>query len=145
MINNLETEIFYNVSEVNEFYKLHQISDFQNLTKEKIQVLDKTAAYWRNTFLKKAKTMKELIAITTSRFIYNPEAFALADNREAIYFFIKVVDPTYECLMISETITDNAELFNYFKKNWGFYDTQLIQYEKMLMDYLKTLKNTQHR
>ena len=108
------------------------------LSKKRIAALDKIVASWENYFapLENYKYKMHAVAekLTTSS-----RSMGLLNATEMKYFYIKIVDPEFLFLQMSEIAKDQEELKQLCLVKFRIYDSYIIHIEKQINSLLFAL------
>ena len=117
---------------INLFYSSLNYNYFEGLTTERIKEIDVLAQNLKSNFFEETLSLFEKAYIASSKLTKQFTKYGLRTSDEALYFFIRLIDPSMQILEAYESISNVKELRLVCIENFGYYDRSLIMYEKEL-------------
>lgn len=122
-------QIGYSPRKINRFYSSLRLNEFGNISekrkKEIIELVEKNRIYFKIDTTNKAS----LATSAATKLHDNLDMYKLKSPAEAAYFYMMMVDPTFEFLKAYQTIKDKIELKHFCYMNFGYFDNMLIYLE----------------
>ncbi len=132
----------YNKEAVNKLYRSLKFSKFVNLSKERMLEIDNLAIAWAESLRNHLVNTPSIMSTIANQLIASRPKFNLASDDEVLYFYVKVVDPKFKFLELSQIAQDKKELINLVIRQFGIYDNVIIYLEENLDRRLQELEQT---
>ena len=129
--------IYFNRQAIIKFYTSIGFTNFNNLEEERIVAIDDIAL--RSSFFMAYDTITlgSLMTRCAEKLTTSSRNFGLLNGDEAIYFYIKIVDPDFLFLEAYESANKKEEIKPLCLQNFKIYDPTLIYFEKIFQRKFK--------
>ncbi len=134
----------YSKEIINKLYCSLKFNKFTNISKERMAEIDILATSWRESLRNHFVNTPSVMTNIANQLIASRQKFNLANDDEALYFYVKVVDPKFKFLELSQIAKDKKELATLQIKQFGIYDNVIVYIEENLDRRLQELEQTQN-
>ena len=123
---------YFNKETIIRFYKFIRDVNFESLSDDDFERLDKAVEYWRYFFTNGTTGLLPAMSLTAERMITSNGRHEAKTWEEKAYFYIKTIDPNFMFLEAYESGNTIDEIKQLCYLNFHLYDSFLISLEKKL-------------
>ncbi len=129
--------VYFNKQTIFKFYNTLGFTNFGNLSEERITEIDEIVARYSFLMSYGTKSLGSLMTRCAEKLTTSRRNFGILNGDEAIYFYIKTVDPDFLFLEAYETANKKEQIKPLCLENFGIYDSVLIYFEKLFQKRFK--------
>ena len=122
--------VMHNPSAIRNFYRSIKYSHFLNLTPERAAEIDALVDKWRHFFEMDIHSVGQKMTFASERLTTSAKQFKLFTGDEALYFYIKMVDPDFLFLEAYESANTRDQFVALCRRNFGIVDSIFTHLEK---------------
>lgn len=126
----------YDINELKRFYKSLKHVCFRELTEKRRKEIEIMVERLRPYFTSKSNSQLCLMCFTAEKMRVSNRNYGINSDAEKIYFYLKMVDPTFKFLEIYEAANTKEQLKDFLLKNYHFNDPNIIRIEKRMNESL---------
>ena len=122
--------VMHNPNAIKNFYRSLKYSHFLNLTPERAKEIDGLVDKWRYFFETDINSIGQKMTFASERLTTSAKQFKLFTGDEALYFYIKMIDPDFLFLEAYESANTREQFVALCKRNFGIVDSIFTHLEK---------------
>ena len=133
--------VMHNPNAIRNFYRSVRYSHFLNLTPQRALEIDALVDLWRHFFEMDINSVGQKMTFAAERLTTSAKQFKLFTGDEALYFYIKMVDPDFLFLEAYESANTREQFVALCKRNFGIVDSIFTHLEKEINSRFKIYKD----
>ena len=145
-MSNTDLDYLYVSTDTKSFYKYLCEANFSELTKERVEELRKQVPLVKNRVItmhiEDYKGARKYMSLM-NHIKMNPKRYGIKTKAEMYIFFMFVVDPEFDALVIHESSIKHCEIRDKMSKKFGLTDLNLIRIEKIFYSWMVRQKEHQ--